>query len=206
MPKIRFNIANLLVIIFILGVGFAALRESNDLWQSGLFTLTLSVLLVSILLAIHRTESRRALWIGFALFGSIYLGLSLVPSIESRLITTKTLTYLDSIVPGRYLRIWTFDVSVAGSGSSNVQVQNVAVLEDHTQPSTSIPGQWRIWNVATGKSFGGRGGTKENFVRIGHSLFALLVGWLGGLLSRRFLRASRMPGLSTSIEMERLNP
>ena len=38
---------------------------------------------------------------GFALFGSGYLGLSLIPSIESRLITSKALTYLDSKVPGR---------------------------------------------------------------------------------------------------------
>ena len=29
-------------------------------------------------------------------------------------------------------------------------------------------------------------GTTENFVRIGHSLFALIVGWLGGALSRKF--------------------
>ena len=40
---------------------------------------------------------------------------------------------------------------------------------------------------------GGWVGTTENFVRIGHSLIALLVGWLGGLLSRRLWRASRPP-------------
>ena len=101
MRRIRFNIASLLVVVLFVAVGFAALRESNDLWDSGLFTLTLGVLLISILLAIHRTESRRAFWIGFALFGWIYLGLSLVPSIESRLMTTKALAYLDSKVPGR---------------------------------------------------------------------------------------------------------
>ena len=33
---------------------------------------------------------------------------------------------------------------------------------------------------------GGGMGTTENFVRIGHSLFALIVGWLGGALSRKF--------------------
>ena len=40
-----------------------------------------------------------------------------------------------------------------------------------------------------GSSFltpGGGTGTTENFVRIGHSLFALIVGWLGGALSRKF--------------------
>ena len=101
MPKLRFNIASMLVIILVLAIGFAALRESNDLWDSGVFTLTIGVLLISILLAVHRTESRRAFWIGFALFGWVYLGLALIPSIESRLMTTKGLAYLDSKVPGR---------------------------------------------------------------------------------------------------------
>jgi hypothetical protein len=103
MKHIRFSIASLLLVVLFVTVGFAALRESNETWNSGVFTLTLAALLISILLAIHRTESRWAFWIGFALFGWIYLGLSLVPSIEYRLLTTKGLAYLDSKVPGRSL-------------------------------------------------------------------------------------------------------
>src|SRR4051794_10165401 len=100
MRRFRFSIASLLVVVLFVAVGFAALRESNDLWDSGLFTMTLTGLLVSVLLAVHRTEFERAFWLGFALFGSTYLALSLVPSIEHRLLTTKALTYLDSKVPG----------------------------------------------------------------------------------------------------------
>ena len=74
MRRFRFTIASLLVVVLLVAVGFAALRESNETWDSGLFTLTLGVLLVSILLGIHRTESRRAFWLGFALFGCGYLG------------------------------------------------------------------------------------------------------------------------------------
>ena len=58
------------VLVLLLGVGFAALRESNEIWDSSVFSITLSVLLISILLAIHRAEKRRAFWLGFALFGS----------------------------------------------------------------------------------------------------------------------------------------
>jgi len=92
MRRFRFHLGTLVI----LGVGFAALRESDETWDSSIFSLTLGMLSVSILLAIHRTEQRRALWLGFALFGWTYLGLSLVPSIESRLLTTKALAYLDS--------------------------------------------------------------------------------------------------------------
>lgn len=73
MRRIRFTIANLLVVVLFVAVGFAALRESSDLCDIGLFSLTLGVLLISILLAVHRTESRRAFWLGFAIFGSAYL-------------------------------------------------------------------------------------------------------------------------------------
>jgi hypothetical protein len=61
----------------------------------------MGILSTSILLAIHRTGTGRAFWLGFTLFGWTYLGLSLVPSIESRLLTTKALAYLDTKLPGR---------------------------------------------------------------------------------------------------------
>jgi hypothetical protein len=91
MRRFRFTTASLLVVVLVLGVGIAALREASDFWDSGVFTVALGVMVVSVFLAIHRSDSRRALWLGFALFGGGYLALSLVPSIESRLMTTKAL-------------------------------------------------------------------------------------------------------------------
>jgi hypothetical protein len=187
MRRIRFSIASLLVVVLVLALGFAALRESSEPWESGLFTLTLTVLLTSILLAIHRTESRQAFWMGFALFGWTYLALSLVPSIESRLATTKALAYLDSKVPGRPQNF--FKLHVTGGTPGN-QVQAVAFSPDGKRIATSSLGTARLWDVTTGRLLGGWAGTTENFVRIGHSLLALLAGWFGGLLSRRLWRGS----------------
>jgi hypothetical protein len=99
MRRLRFHIGTLVILVLFLGVGFAALRESNEIWDSSIFSSTLVMLSISILVAVHRTEKRRAFWLGFTLFGWIYLGLSLIPSIESRLITTKALHFLDSKVP-----------------------------------------------------------------------------------------------------------
>ena len=95
MRNFRFNIATVLGVISLLGVGIAGLRESDDLWDSGVFTLTIGVLFVSILLTVHRSNASRAYWIGFALFGWGYLSLTLIPSTDSRLITRKALTHLD---------------------------------------------------------------------------------------------------------------
>jgi len=84
MRHIQFTIASLLVVVLFVAVDFAALRESRDLWESGVFSLTLGILVMSILFAIHRTGSKRAYLLGFALLGTTDFGLSQVPSIESR--------------------------------------------------------------------------------------------------------------------------
>ena len=73
MRRFRFHLGTLVIIVLLLGVGFAALRESNETWESTNFSITLGVLSVSILLAVHRTEQRRAFWLGFALFGAAFL-------------------------------------------------------------------------------------------------------------------------------------
>ena len=203
MPKLRYNIANLLTIIFVLGVGFAALRESNDLWDSGVFTLTIGVLLISILLAVHRIDSRRAFWIGFALFGWAYLGLSLVPSIESRLITTKALAYLDSKVPGRSMVLYHVINTRTGPGTGN---DRVTWAVGGIRTATAGQGQVMLWDAATGKLLSGWSGTTENFIRIGHSLFALLAAWIGGQLSRRLYQSQRSSGPTSAVVLEGMAP
>ena len=73
-----------------------------------------------------------------------------------------------------------------------------AVVEFRT--STAWQGQVTLWDATTGKLLSGWSGTTENFVRIGHSLFAPMAGWLGGQLSRRLCRSSRSPEPCTAIE------
>src|SRR5262249_23411754 len=125
------------------------------------------ILLVSVLLAVHRTESRRAFWIGFALFGWAYLALTLVPAIESRLLTTKALAYLDSKVPGRPVVITgqAWGDPLNGQDGSTVAV---AFSPQGDLAVTGGQGGVRIWDAATGRLFLGWRGTTENFVRIGH--------------------------------------
>lgn len=168
MRNLRFNISAILAAITVVAIGLAALREASEIWDSTLLTLSLGVLLVSVLLAIHREASRRAFWVGFALFGWAYVLLSLIPSVESRLLTTKILTRLDSKVQGRSAGI----------------IQSVAFSPEGTLVAAGNPGQVRVWDAATGRLLSGWTGTTENFVRTGHSLIALLAAWMGGLLSR----------------------
>jgi hypothetical protein len=189
MRKLRFNIASLLGVILVLGVSFAALRESSDVWESGVFTATLGILSVAIVLAIYRSGFRRAFWLGFALFGSIYLALSLLPPIEARLMTSKALAYLDSKIPGRSLGTFTIQFTPKAVAPGN-QVQNLAFSLQGNTVANSSGGAVALWDLTTAKLRGGWAGTTENFVRIGHSLLALLIGWLGGKLCRRLHQPS----------------
>jgi hypothetical protein len=236
----RYNIASMLGAISFVAVGFAALREANDQWDSGLFSLTLGILLNAVLLAVRRTEARRAFWIGFALFGWGYLCLSLISSTESRLITTQALAYLEQTnILGKRANVmrvildldrmrahdlWlddllkdTVETRMIGSPEQEQlrQANGQSPTLEYVQGSYVLsllvtrynkPEQYgniilkaspdgeilRLKDVATVQlrtSFltpGGGTGTTENFVRIGHSLFALIVGWLGGALSRKF--------------------
>jgi hypothetical protein len=103
MRRFRFHISGLLAVVLGLAVAFAALREATDLWDWGLFTAAAGLLLVSVLLAVHRRDRKRAFWLGFALCGWAYLAASLVPPVESRLLTTKGLYYVDSKVADRVI-------------------------------------------------------------------------------------------------------
>jgi hypothetical protein len=200
MRHVRFNVASLLGVILVIGVSFAALRESTELWESGVFTLTLAALLISSLLAVHRAGKRPAFWLGFAVFGWFYLALTVVPSIESKLITTQACGYLDSKVPRRAPKVFAYLLSDIPSRAPSTKAPNLALTGVGTQFVTSNQGQLRLWDTTTGKLLGGWSGTTENFVRIGHSLFALLAGWLGGQLSCRFYRSSRLAVQSMAVD------
>jgi hypothetical protein len=163
-------------------------------------TVLLGVVLISVLIAIHRTETRRAYWLGFTLFGSAYLGLSLVPPIESRLITTKALALLDSKLP-RLNPIANLDFDK--DGWMDIVVANNSrplalafyrnngdgTFQDESAAAGLKPAS-KLYNSFVGAALTGPAGTTENFVRIGHSLFTLVAAFLGGRLSRYVHRRS----------------
>ena len=204
MRRFRFHLGTLVILVLLLGVGFAALRESNEIWDSSIFSITLAVLLISILLAIHRIGSRRAFWLGFAVFGSAYLGLTVVPSVESRLITTKALAYLASKMP------WSSPYD--NDGSMDLAFVNNSVFVNNSQPialnankgiatltDVSVIAGSKPWfsNIFAGSARTGSMGTTEHFVRIGHSLMALIAAILGGVLYRHLHAKNREPDLGT---------
>jgi hypothetical protein len=195
MRRFRFHIGTLVIFVLALGVGFAALRESNEIWDSSVFTLTIGVLLTSVLMAIHLAKKRRAFWLGFALFGAAYLVLSLVPPIESRLITTRALAYLDSKMPRSRADALYDLLVVSDNGQPNTVYLNKGngTFQDVTTTvGLDYASDTLFLNTPMGFWLRGTGGTTEHFVHIGHVLITLIVASLGGVLSRRLYDKNRL--------------
>jgi hypothetical protein len=192
MGRFRFSIASLIGV-----VGFAAtaaLRASTDAWESGILGFAWLFLLTAVLLAVHRTESRRAFWLGVALFGWAYLIASLIPPLGLRLPTTLGLAFIDSRIPGREKLVSTMFLYTTGGESSF----NTTVSPYSSSPVFPTPSYVRIWDPATGKILTA-GGATENFIRIGHSLLALLLAFLGGHLSRYLYRRGRAESVPSAV-------
>jgi hypothetical protein len=211
MRRPRFTIGNLLVLVLFLAVGLAALRAASEGWDSAVFGLTLLVMLASVLLAVHRDGPRRAYWLGFALFGWTYLALLEIPSVAGRLPTAHALAYIDSLVPWR-----TYAISVqftptlgaaAGTPANPATPAPGMVSVITTSPTGSMiqgpnAGPIRVWNLAAGRALGGPGDSTEHFIRIGHSLLALILAYLGAFASRSLYLRERRGSAPTTIDPE----
>lgn len=193
MRRFRFSIASLLALVFFSAVAIAALRAADEAWETGIFGLTFLILLTAILLAVHRADRRRAFWLGFALFGWVYLGASLVPTVGDRLPMSKALVFVDSKIPGRDDAI---SFTVALSNPGNTTANTVYALASSPQGKNLVAntsGRIVLWNAVTGRLLAGSNGNTEDFVRIGHCLFALILAFLGGHLSRFLHGQGRRP-------------
>jgi hypothetical protein len=71
----QFSIRSLFVGVTILSVGIAALLNANRWWEAVMWGGTIFVLALAILLPIYRQQEQRAFWLGFAVFGWIYLAI-----------------------------------------------------------------------------------------------------------------------------------
>jgi hypothetical protein len=79
MRGLRSSIGGLLAAVLAAALGFYALRSGSEAWTGGLFLLTQASLGLAWVGALCRRGEARAWWIGFALFGCIYLGCSFAP-------------------------------------------------------------------------------------------------------------------------------
>jgi hypothetical protein len=159
MTRLRFNLAQSMAIVLLVGVGLAAARLGTVLWSSAVFTLTVAVLSAAILGAMARRGRARVTWAGFALFGWVYLGTAFGPGADSNgvnappFVTRWGLDYWDAKRwPGGMGRI------------------------DTAPPGEELFSRWPVPAVVLPDAFQIR--------RIGHCLAAILFGLVGAALGR----------------------
>jgi hypothetical protein len=99
MRKFHFSIAGLMGIVLAAAVGLTALKNASRIWAGVMLLLTCGILALGIIGAIYGQRTRRAWWLGFALFGWGYLALAGFWSANGRLTDLPTTAVLEILRP-----------------------------------------------------------------------------------------------------------
>jgi hypothetical protein len=184
----RISIRTSMAVVVFAAVGLAALRNASELWAGVMVLIALSAVGGAVLGAINLRGIERAWWQGFALFSGIYLVFTLVPSLSSQLGTTPLLDYLRSqmfesaaqVLLEAELQALLSDEQQLKATLMNMQ-RNLRNLNSDPAVIAATNKLLKIQGkLAANKNAGPQ---YEHFQRIGHSLFALLAGLLGGMIA-----------------------
>jgi hypothetical protein len=155
----RFSIRSLSAFVLVSAIGLAALKNDNEVWAGMLLLLALATLGTAVLGSVFLRGKERAWWIGFAFFGGVYLALAVGPwfseTIEPQLGTRLLLNY----VQAKLLSLRPDTIN--GEHVTYTQIQGILLKT----PSGST-----VHLLAP-------------FHRVGHCLFTLLAGLLGGMIA-----------------------
>jgi hypothetical protein len=176
----RLTIRLLMGLVLFVAVGVAALRHASELWASLLLTAALLLFAVAALGAACSRGPRRAACGGFAAFGFGYLALCFGPwastEVRPHLATSKLLDFVGAWISRTSPPVFvTRKVPVLG---------DVPHLGRLFATRVAAPGPARFAGIGPVAAT-----ANEPFVRVGHSLFALIFALLGGLVARYFSAA-----------------
>lgn len=188
MTRGRLSLGGLMVVVLLACVGLAALRGGDELWDSLITTLTFATLGLAVLGALFQSGARRAFCAGFAILGFGYLTLATGPWFEAaigpRLFTTKLLETLYVIWSpegsGSMVRL----TNPAGGRPLRIQstMSTIAAINPGQRLAATASSSRTVWPWAFGTDIP----NPYSFQGIGHSIFALIAGMLGGLVARKF--------------------
>lgn len=152
----------------------AAFTYANVLWASASFTFVLGWLCCAALESLYARGARRAFAIGFFLTGSVYLGCVYGPVLDRRvgfwLLTTKSMAVVQGELNRSQNGEWETDPTLGDlPGGRAMQ------LLSEEGSGLSLP-QWTYFQL------------------IGHSTYALLLAWCGGLFAARLFEKNTNRG------------
>jgi hypothetical protein len=170
MRPVRLSIAGLMGIVLVTGIGLAALHSASVIWSGVLLLGTLGALGIALVGAFCGSGSARGGWIGFAVFGWIYLSTAFCANDRWPKLPTQSL--LELLARWIGANSGKFPAFAGGFGA-------------------------RMGGMGGGGmgGIGGGGGSAGGddigwFFQIGHCLLALLAASLGALLGNRLFAAA----------------
>jgi hypothetical protein len=184
MRSVRFSIAGLMGIVLVTALGLAALHSSSVTWAGVVLLATLGAFGIALVGAFCRTGSARGGWLGFAVFGWIYLVAAFCPNDRWPKLPTQSL--LELLAP------WIARASGpppaiaggfgGGTGGMGMMGGGMGMMGG---------GMVAPLMGGTGGGAGGAGADHIGwFFQIGHCLLALLAASLGALLGNRLFGAA----------------
>lgn len=192
----RHSIAWLMIVILVLAVGIAALRNASDLWAGAMLLTTLGLLTIAIVGATYRRGPDRAWWYGFALFGWGYLTLSMGPwfadQIGLKLPTTQGLAYVHAIVVEQPQHVAVSgNVRLSQFGGTQVSGDQIVLsfADGSVTKYQASAGQTSPRFARLARSAFPGAINFDAFLRVGHSLLALIVALLGAEIARWFQKS-----------------
>jgi hypothetical protein len=197
-----FSLKQLFVWTAVVGLGCVALRNASDVWAAAMLGLVVLVLASAILLAIFRSEARRAFWIGFATFGWLYVlllafGWSLDPNNgpdnplrPHNLVTTRiSNACYHWLYDAAFARYYSAQQSSMGGMSGGMMGSGMGGLGPMTgYGSGMMPGSGSMPLLTAPP-----GPAQHEFANVAHSLWAILLATLGGCLASWLYATKREP-------------
>jgi hypothetical protein len=184
-------VANLLVLVSVIAVGLAAMRDASVWTERTVFTVMFVVLMIGLLGSLVRRANPGG--VGFAVFGWVYALVQLIPTFReefnARLLTSPLLDYSAE----RLLKIppepkpLGFDV-IRPNGGKYGEIAMAKWIDGRTSPMTTaeaeLAQEWHRKSSLHWAALSKERVRLQSAHRIGHSFFALIFGLIGASLGR----------------------
>jgi hypothetical protein len=194
----RFSVRSLMILIVVAAIGLAALRNANPYWAGAMEAVVAVSVATSVTAALALRGKDQIGRAGFAVFSIMYLlitvGSVFSDSFKASFPTAAALRYVQSLVSDTGItnsqqrratlatRIQAFGDSSDDQDPAVQRLKDRLVLLDQMiqeeQNARSRAARWRSWLPGAVRA--------DDFVLIGHSLFALLSGLIGTVVGRVF--------------------
>ena len=203
MVACRFSLARLLCSVGLVAVACAALSQPTSFWATITVSGVVAILFYSVLAAIYRPGARRAQWLGMAIVGWGYF--VLIGTLDGHwpLASSVLLEWLDDMRseapvaiagPAQPALIPASAINPLNSGDGGAFDFEIYTASN-PPPANPLPAPGSLVPITiTTPAY-----DPEDFFIIGHSLWTLLFGSIGGLVARRLQKSSQCGHCAHSI-------